>query len=89
MTEVLARFSVEDISKIKNNSIQLEKGLFSEELNLISLNGDEHIFNTIPLTDLILDYNENRIHIYNRDTKDLIKLSKKITNDITELLFIE
>ena len=89
MTEVLARFKVEDISQIRNNSIQLEKGSFSEELNLLSLKGDEHIFNLVPSTDLILDYNESRIHLYNRETKDLIKLSKKVTNDITDLLFID
>ena len=85
----LVKFEISNISKLKNNTIEFTKGKSQEGLQLISLNGDEHIFSFIPDTDLVIDYNENRIHLYNRETKDLIKLSKKVTNDITELLFIE
>lgn len=56
---------------------------------LIDLKNDEHIIGILDNPNLILDYNENRINLFNKSTRDLIKLSLPAVNEIHRLLYRE
>ena len=57
------------------------------EIEFKKINGDQHIVGRIEGEDYLLDFNERRLNLYNYETKDLIKLSKGVVRDITNVLF--
>ena len=61
---------------------------FDSELNLVKIKGDEHIIGYLNSNnDVVLDYNERRINLFNKATQDLIKLSRFSVNEIHRLLY--
>ena len=61
---------------------------FDSELNLVKIKGDEHIIGYLNSNnDVVLDYNERRINLFNKTTQDLIKLSRFSVNEIHRLLY--
>jgi hypothetical protein len=80
-----------DLNEIKARSIIFttnQGGVEVEgEIAFKKINGDQHIVGRIEGEDYLLDFNERRLNLYNYETKDLIKLSKGVVRDITNVLF--
>ena len=75
------------LKRIRGRSLVFEisnkKELFIE---LVKIKGDEHIIGILENDGLLLDYNEKRINVYNKKTKDLIKMNLSAVNEIHRLL---
>lgn len=50
------------------------------------LNGDTHLVGVLPEQDLIIDFNEKKLNIFNSETRDLIKISNGAVKEITATL---
>lgn len=57
------------------------------EVAVPRLNGDTHLVGVLPEQDLIIDFNEKKLNIFNSDTRDLIKISNGAVKEITSTLF--
>ena len=81
------------IVKLKNYKLLFEiienDKKYECSIDLIDLKNDEHIIGILNNPNLILDYNENRINLFNKSTRDLIKLSLPAVNEIHRLLYRE
>ena len=81
------------IEKIKGRKIRFNYNYKGKNIEydapLIKIKGDEHIVGKLNNGELVLDYNENRINLYNVSTRDLIKLNVSAVNEIHRLLFRE
>lgn len=54
---------------------------------LVKIKGDEHIIGILDREDILLDYNEKRINLFNKSTQDLIKLNQSSVNEIHRLIY--
>ena len=54
---------------------------------LVKIKGDEHIIGILDREDILLDYNEKRINLFNKSTRDLIKLNQSSVNEIHRLIY--
>jgi len=78
------------LEKIKGRTLIFEdSGNNNVNIDLVKIKGDEHIIGLLSDDALLLDYNEKRIHLYNKETKDLIKLNLGVVNEIHRLLMRE
>ena len=60
----------------------------SADLELIKIKGDEHIIGYLTdNNDIVMDYNEKRINLFNKATQDLIKMNQFSVNEIHRLLY--
>lgn len=76
--------------KIKGRTLIFEdSGNNNINIDLVKIKGDEHIIGLLSDDALLLDYNEKRIHLYNKETKDLIKLNLGVVNEVHRLLMRE
>ena len=97
MSKMVGQDVTVDISSIKKiigrkmffdlNDKQFEKS--DTYLELIKIKGDEHIIGYLKDDGIILDYNEKRINLFNKETRDLIKLNQYSVNEIHRLLYRE
>ena len=55
--------------------------------SLVKIKGDEHIIGLLDREDVLLDYNERRINLFNKSTQDLIKLNQSSVNEIHRLIY--
>ena len=89
--EVSHTIDIYDLNEIKARSLvftTMRGGTEVEaEIEFKKINGDQHIVGRIEGEDYLLDFNERRLNLYNYETKDLIKLSKGVVRDITNVLF--
>lgn len=81
------------ILKLKGNKLIFE---FTESdkkyecaAELVKIKGDEHIIGLLNNSSLILDYNEKRINLFNKSSRDLIKMSLTAVNEIHRLVYRE
>ena len=89
--DMKAIVDIYDLNEINGRSIIFatdQGGVEVEgEIDFKKINGDQHIVGRIEGEDYLLDFNERRLNLYNYETKDLIKLSKGVVRDITNVLF--
>ena len=78
------------LQKIKGRTLVFEDALKKDiYIDLVKIKGDEHIIGFLKDDGLLLDYNEKRIHLFNKKTNDLIKLNLGTVNEIHRLLLRE
>lgn len=78
------------LEKIKGRTLIFEDSENNGiNIDLVKIKGDEHIIGFLSDDGLLLDYNEKRIHLYNKKTKDLIKLNLGVVNEVHRLLMRE
>lgn len=78
------------LEKIKGRTLIFEDSENNDiNIDLVKIKGDEHIIGFLSDDGLLLDYNEKRIHLYNKETKDLIKLNLGVVNEVHRLLMRE
>jgi len=78
------------LEKIKGRTLIFEDSENNGiNIDLVKIKGDEHIIGFLSDDGLLLDYNEKRIHLYNKETKDLIKLNLGVVNEVHRLLMRE
>lgn len=78
------------LEKIKGRELRFIDSYGDDvSVELIKIKGDEHIIGILDNEELLLDYNEKRINLYNKSTKDLIKLNINSVNEIQRLLLRE
>ena len=89
--EISHTIDIYDLREIRARSITFvsKRGGVELEAEMVfkKINGDQHIVGRIEDEDYLLDFNERRLNLYNYETKDLIKLSKGVVRDITNVLF--
>ena len=78
------------IHRINGNKIVFaiiyENRRYEYKADLVKIKGDEHIIGVLENEGLVLDYNEKRINLFNKSTRDLIKLNIFAVNEINRLL---
>ena len=78
------------LQKIKGRTLVFEDAQKKDiYIDLVKIKGDEHIIGFLKDDGLLLDYNEKRIHLFNKKTNDLIKLNLGTVNEIHRLLLRE
>jgi len=86
--EIVTDFA--SIYKIKGRKIIFaviyEGTRYEYKADLVKIEGDEHIIGILAKEGLVLDYNEKRINLFNKSTRDLIKLNVFAVNEINRLL---
>ena len=90
--EVVMQFNTnfKSLQKIKGRTLVFEDALKKDiYIDLVKIKGDEHIIGFLKDDGLLLDYNEKRIHLFNKKTNDLIKLNLGTVNEIHRLLLRE
>ena len=90
--EVVMQFNTnfKSLQKIKGRTLVFEDALKKDiYIDLVEIKGDEHIIGFLKDDGLLLDYNEKRIHLFNKKTNDLIKLNLGTVNEIHRLLLRE
>ena len=90
--EVVMQFNTnfKSLQKIKGRTLVFEDAQKKDiYIDLVKIKGDEHIIGFLKDDGLLLDYNEKRIHLFNKKTNDLIKLNLGTVNEIHRLLLRE
>ena len=81
------------ILKLKGKNLLFEFSVgekkYECKAELVKIKGDEHIIGLLNNSSLVLDYNEKRINLFNKSTRDLIKLSLPAVNEIHRLIYRE
>lgn len=87
-TEFISDFA--SIHRINGRNIVFaiiyENRRYEYTADLVKIKGDEHIIGILESEGLVLDYNEKRINLFNKSTRDLIKLNISAVSEINRLL---